>query len=100
LNLPGDFNGDDSVDAADYVVWRKGLGTTFTADDYIVWRANFGKTAGSGFSTNTSASAIGIAIPEPASMILISVGVIASNLYLANRRYGKRSCLLRTTSPR
>jgi hypothetical protein len=23
----GDFNGDGTVDAADYVVWRKGLGT-------------------------------------------------------------------------
>ena len=27
--LAGDFNGNGVVDAADYVVWRKGLGTTF-----------------------------------------------------------------------
>jgi hypothetical protein len=26
--LPGDYNGDGTVDAADYVVWRKTLGTT------------------------------------------------------------------------
>jgi hypothetical protein len=44
--LPGDFNHDGSVDAADDVVWRK--------DDingqpgYGDWRANFGRTAASG----------------------------------------------------
>ena len=28
--LDGDFNNDGKVDAADYVVWRKGFGTTYT----------------------------------------------------------------------
>ena len=37
--LPGDFNGDGAVDAADYVVWRMGLGTTYSQADYDVWRA-------------------------------------------------------------
>ena len=46
--FPGDFNGDGSVNAADYVVWRKGLGTAYTPNDYNVWRAHFGQTAGSG----------------------------------------------------
>jgi hypothetical protein len=46
--LPGDFNHDGTVDAADYVVWRNGLGTTYTQNDYNVWRANFGQTATSG----------------------------------------------------
>ena len=40
----GDYNRDGTVDAADYVVWRSGLGTTYTQADYDVWRANFGQT--------------------------------------------------------
>ena len=30
----GDFNDDGIVDGSDYVVWRKGLGTTYTQSDY------------------------------------------------------------------
>ena len=31
VSMFGDFNGDGSVDAADYNVWRKGMGTIYTA---------------------------------------------------------------------
>jgi autotransporter-associated beta strand protein len=65
--LAGDFNHDSSVDAADYVVWRKGLGTTYTPADFNVWRAHFGQTAGSGLSTNAT-------VPEPASALLWVIG--------------------------
>ena len=41
-NLAGDYNQNGTVDAADYVVWRNGLGTTYTQDHYDIWRANFG----------------------------------------------------------
>jgi hypothetical protein len=61
---PGDFNADDAVNAADYVVWRNGLGTTYTQADYDVWRAHFGQTAGSG-ATHAS-------IPEPTTAALAS----------------------------
>jgi hypothetical protein len=44
---PGDFNRDGVVDAADYVIWRKGAGETFTAYHYDQWRANFSRTFGS-----------------------------------------------------
>ena len=40
-HLPGDFNNDGTVDAADYVVWRKNDGTQ---TGYDGWRANFGRT--------------------------------------------------------
>jgi autotransporter-associated beta strand protein len=62
----GDFNNDGKVDAADYVVWRKGLGTTYTQDDYDVWRAHFGQTAGPG-----SAAGANAAVPEPATLVLL-----------------------------
>jgi hypothetical protein len=71
--LPGDFNGDNRVDGADYVVWRKGLGTTYTQNDYIVWRSHFGQTAASGSSLNvTDASP---AVPEPSSLVLLLLAV-------------------------
>jgi hypothetical protein len=65
-----DFNGDGVVDSADYIVWRRGNGTTYTASDYNLWRAHFGATTGTGSATNTSG-----AIPEPSTCWL--VGVVA-----------------------
>jgi hypothetical protein len=72
-NLPGDFNGNGAVNAADYVVWRKGFGTTYTMADFNQWRANFGETLGSGTSS---------AVPEPGG----SLGCVALILISAWRR--------------
>ncbi len=55
--LPGDYNADGTVNAADYVVWRKTIGTTAA---YNVWRANFGQTV------HISGLGSGSAVPEPA----------------------------------
>jgi hypothetical protein len=70
--LAGDYNKDGVVDAADYVVWREGLGTTYTPADYEVWRAHFGQTAGSGSGVSVNA-----AVPEPSTLALIFVGLLA-----------------------
>ena len=45
--LAGDFNRDGSVDAADYVVWRRHLSGNSFVDtaNYQTWRANFGRTS-------------------------------------------------------
>jgi hypothetical protein len=68
--LPGDFNHDGTVDVADYVVWRNGLGTTFNQDDYNVWRSHFGQSAGSGSGSGaTGFASANAAVPEPATMI-------------------------------
>ncbi len=68
--LAGDFNGDNIVNAADYTVWRNGLGSTYTPADYDVWKSHFGETtAGSG-----SLAASG-AVPEPASAMLLLLGL-------------------------
>jgi hypothetical protein len=64
--VPGDFNHDGTVDAADYVVWRKtGINGP---SGYDTWRANFGQTAGSG----SVASANGT-VPEPATFVMLIV---------------------------
>jgi hypothetical protein len=86
--LPGDYNEDGVVDAADYVVWRDRWGQTFTLpgedpaaatpglvdqEDYDYWRINFGQTGGSG----AAGSSIAIAVPEPASawMLVVAMAV-------------------------
>ena len=60
----GDFNEDGMVDAADYVVWRRGLGTIYTAAHYNVWRIHYGEVVDGG-----SSAAIAASIPEPAAFI-------------------------------
>jgi T5SS/PEP-CTERM-associated repeat protein len=72
----GDFNANGVVDAADYVVWRSGLGTTYTQADYDVWRANFGQTIGSGGAL-PSADPLPIAVPEPAILTLLIMAMVA-----------------------
>jgi hypothetical protein len=81
--LAGDFNGDAVVDSADYVVWRKGLGTTYTQDDYVSWRANFGQTVGSGAKLS-SAELMSATVPEPMTLVLLTVA--AAGWYLRQRR--------------
>src|SRR5262245_58478087 len=72
--LPGDFNGDNVVDAADYVVWRKGLGTPYTQDDCNPWRAHFGSALGAGSgSVLPSTEPLSAAVPEPPSTSLLLV---------------------------
>ncbi len=68
--IPGDFNHDDSVNSADYVGWRKGLGTTYTQNDYSSWRSHFGQSAGSGAAL-PSANPLSAAVPEPAAITLL-----------------------------
>jgi hypothetical protein len=71
-SIADDFNGDGLVDSADYAVWRKNLGTTFTQADYDVWRAHFGQAAGSGAGTFANP-----AVPEPSTLILMVLAATA-----------------------
>ena len=63
--LPGDFNLDDKVDAADYVFWRDTMSVS-NPDGYAEWSANFGATNGEG----TSVGSVGV--PEPGVMSLMA----------------------------
>lgn len=82
--LPGDFNDDGTVDAADYTVWADNRGSTFDLGgngdetggsagvvdvaDYFLWKASFGDTA-AGSATAT--------VPEPTSLLVTFVGMLA-----------------------
>jgi hypothetical protein len=70
--LDGDYNNDGTVNAADYVVWRKS-NINGTAG-YNTWRTNFGRTAASGAGAGSLAGAA--AVPEPASWCLCAVCAI------------------------
>jgi hypothetical protein len=92
----GDYNGNDVVDAADYVVWRETLGQavamngdgadgnrngTVEPDDYNVWRMNFGRVfAGAASGTSQFAS-----MPEPTT-----IGLSFAALLALGRRLRKR----------
>lgn len=87
---PGDYNGNGTVDAADYALWRDNEGTagpdgdgtgwdganlTGVPDgivdehDYEYWRAHFGETSGSGAGA--------AAIPEPTSIALAGLALLS-----------------------
>jgi WD40 repeat protein len=72
----GDFNNDGTVDAADYVVWRNGMGTTHTQADFNTWRANFGKTLASAKgATLAEGNSMAPAVPEPVSLVSMFYGL-------------------------
>jgi T5SS/PEP-CTERM-associated repeat protein len=78
--LPGDYNSDNMVDTADYIVWRKNVGTnntlandpiggTIGQEHYNQWVSHFGQSlgvaSGPGFQAATPLA------PEPASAALL-----------------------------
>jgi hypothetical protein len=71
--LPGDFNNDGVVNAADYIAWRKGIGVAPTPENYNLWRTNFGRTTAGGASATDSSS--GPAVPELGSAALVAIAI-------------------------
>ena len=69
-SLAGDYNSDGTVDAADYVVWRR---TDGSIGGYNTWRTNFGDSNGAG----------GTAVPEPSAFVLVA---LAATLCVFSRR--------------
>ena len=86
--LPGDYNHDDRVDAADYIVWRNALNSTtqlaadgsgngiVDTDDYGVWRGNFGLS----FSGASGGLGGGQVVPEPHGVPLLVAALCICNL--------------------
>lgn len=72
--LAGDFNEDGTVDAADYTVWRDGLGTTSIQADYDIWVNNYGATSSSlSVASSNSPASQSSPIPEPSTAALLTV---------------------------
>ena len=81
VDLPGDYNGDGTVNAADYAVWRDNSGASVMlhndttpgsviAADYEEWQANFGDAIDEGNS--------GTNVPEPAALLLAAIAAAAT----------------------
>jgi hypothetical protein len=90
--IPGDYDGNGSVGAEDYMVWRSNVGRSgplaadgngdhmVDAADYVVWRKNLG--SGGTSQPGQSAGLIFDDIPEPATLVLLFA---AAPLVLARR---------------
>jgi len=101
-SLPGDFDGNGTVDAADYAVWRDNLGSeepvlngngnetggsagVVDDADYLVWKNNFGQSALAIVDSNA-------AVPEPSTQILfVTCGLVLAKYFACPDRHG-RAC--------
>ena len=82
LVVPGDYNSNGNVDAADYTIWRNTLGSQsdlrangnnlgasagiIDQADFIFWKSHYGETVFSGGGAGSLAL-----VPEPASLPLV-----------------------------
>jgi hypothetical protein len=84
----GDYNGNGTVDVADYVVWRNNPASLMNEgatpnvvdeQDYIFWRSHFGDGSGAGTGVGATSG-----VPESPAFILLALG--GSCLSLGRRR--------------
>lgn len=83
--LDGDYNSDGTVDAADYIVWRKSDGSQ---SGYNTWRQSFGESmTAAGAIVGSHAGAY--AVPEPGSLLLgLMAGIAMVGAYIHRRIRG------------
>ena len=95
-SLPGDYNQDGAVNAADYTVWRDNLGSATSLpnddtagvgpDDYTRWKTHFGESIGSGNGSAATGSASALAtVPEPAAALLLALGLLVAPILRCRR---------------
>ena len=99
--IPGDYNSDGTVGMEDYAVWRSTFGQSVAvgqgadgngdgiidAADYVFWRKIM--ASGSGASNLTAVNS-NTTVPEPGTVVLVSIlGAVASLLNLNRFRQGR-----------
>jgi hypothetical protein len=91
--LPADFNADGTVDAADYVVWRNGLGTAYTQADYDAWRTNFGHSAvgAAAGAEHRGSNGNPVPIPEPNALFLMTMAIASVARFHRGKRKPQQS---------
>jgi hypothetical protein len=97
VHVPGDYNDNGIVDAADYVLWRNtegNIGEGLAADsnndnkidddDYLAWRENFGSNRHDQHEhTHEHGAGSSSSVPEPSTVLL---GLLASLGFLKARQ--------------
>ncbi len=99
--LPGDFNNDGIVDAADYTLWRNNLdgdeavlngngngSGLVDVGDYELWKTHYGNTAPGELALAATQ------VPEPANIAVGLFSLLACGLLYAVRRYRDGWCYL------
>jgi hypothetical protein len=96
MGIPGDYNNNGVVDAADYTVWRDHLGQSIALDnegagvsegevaqdDYTFWKSQFGNSgSGSGAASSAATS-----VPEPSTVSLGMLALGAAGIAALRRR--------------
>jgi hypothetical protein len=98
LPMPGDYNDDRMVNAADYTAWRESFGSMSDLDadgngngivdaaDYVLWRKAMTAGAASGTTLARSANQLP-SVPEPATAsVLLLALIMACSWRFAHRR--------------
>ncbi|WP_197527701.1 hypothetical protein [Posidoniimonas polymericola] len=92
--VPGDYNNNGIVDAADYTIWRDNVGPgslpneggispgTVDNADYAFWASRYGSTSGVG----AGAGAAPASVPEPGALAAVLWGLLAACGLVARRR--------------
>jgi len=98
--LPGDYNGNDAIDAADYTVWRDAVTAASASllndptpgvvdeSDFVYWRDHFGESLSMGSGSGVSRHGELIAVPEPSSemLLLAAIAVLVMHCCAVQRR--------------
>ncbi|MGD9634542.1 MAG: dockerin type I repeat-containing protein [Pirellulales bacterium] len=91
LDLSGDYNGDGSVDAADYTVWRDTVDQTgqglaadgngdqiVDLDDLAVWKQHFEHAAELRIAASAGTGGVVAIVPEPGSTLVLLAAAVAT----------------------
>jgi hypothetical protein len=105
-SLPGDYNNDGFINAADYTAWRNHLGEPdesgihfggdgggVTHSDYTWWKEHYGNP-GSGGATGLSSAGPSTDVPEPASLVLAALGVFGPFFRVRRANHSRRRPVL------
>lgn len=72
--IDGDFDGDGNVDGHDFLLWQRGESPSpLSSSDLSLWQTNYGVTPELVAASST--------VPEPTTLLLLSLGLIALMFY-------------------
>jgi hypothetical protein len=77
VTLPGDFDGNGSVNSSDLAVWKAGYGSTYTGADFLQWQRFLGQS----FATVNASG-----VPEPSAALLALTACTSARLLRPKRR--------------